>query len=119
MTLGTGACASIKPKGWVRIDTMTGGGGGGGGASTLDDLLDVTLTGASAGQFLQLQGTNQWTNVDVSPDSIGALKPGDNVSELNNDAGYLDQAEVNNILDGKNPDGSDNPSARTTSQVMS
>ena len=82
-----------KAEGWVRIDTMTGGGGGGGGASTLDDLLDVTLAGASAGQFLQLQGTNQWTNVDVTPNSIGALKPGDNVSELNNDAGYLDEAE--------------------------
>ena len=40
---------------------------------------------------------------------VGALAAGDNVSELNNDAGYLDEAEVNNILNGLNPDGSPNP----------
>ena len=40
---------------------------------------------------------------------VGALAAGDNVSELDNDAGYLDEAEVNNILNGLNPDGSPNP----------
>ena len=77
---------------------MTGGGGGGGGASTLNDLLDVTVTGATDSQYLQLAGTGQWVNVDLN-----ALEPGDNVSELVNDAGYVDQAEVINILDGKTP----------------
>ena len=95
-----------EAEGWVRIDTMTGGGGGGGGASTLNDLLDVTVTGATDGQYLQLAGTGQWVNVDLN-----ALEPGDNVSELVNDAGYVDQAEVINILDGKNPDGTPNPGA--------
>ena len=52
--------------GWVRIDTLNGAGGGGGGTvSNLDDLLDVTLTAPTQGDFLQLGGSNQWTNVSV------------------------------------------------------
>ena len=95
-----------EAQGWVRIDTMTGGGGGGGGASTLNDLLDVTITGATDGQYLQLAGTTVNGSTLTS-----TLEPGDNVSELVNDAGYVDQAEVINILDGKNPDGTPNPGA--------
>ena len=49
--------------GWVRIDTLNGGGGGG-GAQVLNDLLDVTTTGAVEGEFLQLQSTGQWQNVN-------------------------------------------------------
>ena len=51
--------------GWVRIDIAASGGGGGGGASVLGDLLDVTLTSPTTNQYLQLQATNQWTNVDL------------------------------------------------------
>jgi hypothetical protein len=46
--------------GWIRIDTLSGGGGG--GASHLDDLLDVTLTGAAAGDQLVLGTGGQWVN---------------------------------------------------------
>ena len=101
-------------EGWVRIDTMSGGGSG--GASTLNDLLDVTITGAASGQYLQLQASGQWQNVDLTadvesangktgvvvlvPSDIGvatdaqgakadtALQPGDNM-ELVNNANYL------------------------------
>ena len=52
-------------EGWVRIDIAASGGGGGGGASVLGDLLDVTLTSPTTNQYLQLQATNQWTNVDL------------------------------------------------------
>ena len=99
-----------EAEGWIRIDTMTGGSGGG-GSSTLADLLDVTLTVPTDGQYLQLSASGQWVNVDLTASGLGALVPGDNVSELTNDAGYLDQAEVINILDGKNPDGTPNPGA--------
>ena len=110
-----------EADGWVRIDTMTGGPGGG-GASVLNDLLDVTLTGATDGQYLQLQASGQWQNVDLqagvesvngqtgevvlTPADIGAatedqgaladtaLQPGDNISELNNDSGFITAADV-------------------------
>jgi len=49
--------------GWVRIDTLSSGGGGG-GSQVLNDLLDVTTTGAVEGEFLQLQSTGQWQNVN-------------------------------------------------------
>ena len=53
--------------GWARIDTLSGGGGGGGGStvSNLDDLLDVTLTSPTTGDFLQLNSRGQWVNVSV------------------------------------------------------
>ena len=114
-------CVS-QNDGWVRINTLSSGGGGGGGASSLNELLDVTIAGATDGQYLQLQADGQWKNVTLTADvesvngqtgvvvlsaaDVGALAPGDNVSELVNDAGYLDEAEVKNILEGKNPDGS-------------
>jgi len=50
--------------GWVRIDTLnSAGGGGGGGASSLNDLLDVTLTAEVEGNFLRLNNAGQWVNV--------------------------------------------------------
>ena len=51
--------------GWVRIDTLSGGGGGGSTVSNLDDLLDVTLTAPTPGDFLQLNNSGQWVNVSV------------------------------------------------------
>jgi hypothetical protein len=48
--------------GWVRVDTLSGGGGGGSSASHLDDLLDVTLTAASAGDQLVFGAGGQWIN---------------------------------------------------------
>jgi len=44
--------------------------GGGGGASTLDDLTDVVITGASAGDFFTYNGSN-WVN--INPISARAL----------------------------------------------
>jgi len=57
-------CLCISANtGWVRIDTMTGGGGG--GASTLGQLLDVTLTNPTQGDIL-VYGTNAlWENSDT------------------------------------------------------
>ena len=52
--------------GWVRVDTLSGAGGGGGSsASHLDDLLDVTLTAPSAGDFLQFTASSQWVNAST------------------------------------------------------
>ena len=51
-----------EAEGWIRIDTLSGGGGGG-GASTLNELLDVTITGPLDGQVLMYNGTsNIWVN---------------------------------------------------------
>ena len=82
-----------ETEGWIRIDTVGGGGGGGGGASSLGDLLDVTLITPSTGEFIQLQANGQWQNVELDPAAVGALKPGDNVSELVNDANYLAEGD--------------------------
>ena len=51
--------------GWVRIDTLNGAGGGGGGSAVghLNDLLDVTLTVPSNGDFMQFNAAGQWVNV--------------------------------------------------------
>jgi len=98
-----------EAEGWVRINTMVGGGGGGGGASTLDELLDVSVGGATDGQYIQLQPNGQWTNVDIDlPTKTSELtNDGENGSDP-----FITEAGVNNILDGKNPDGTDNPSAK-------
>lgn len=45
--------------GWSRINTLNGGGGGG-GAARLNDLLDVDVSTASAGDLLQLQSDSSW-----------------------------------------------------------
>ena len=95
-------------EGWVRIDTMSGGGSG--GASNLNDLLDVTITGPASGQYLQLQANGQWQNVELTADvesvngqtgvvvldagDVGALAPGDDISELNNDSGFITAADI-------------------------
>ena len=57
-------------EGWARIDTVSGGGGG--GASKLDDLIDVNVAGASAGQVLQYDGT-EWKSV-TPPDASTTVK---------------------------------------------
>ena len=95
----------------------------------LDDLLDVEILNPAEGELLVWNGTN-WENADPgylteseiinilnglnpdgspNPGNDGYLKPGDDVSELENDAGYLTEAEVINILEGNNPDGTDKP----------
>lgn len=49
--------------GWVRIDTLNGGGGGGGGGAThLNDLLDVTISSATADDILVFNSSGQWIN---------------------------------------------------------
>lgn len=53
------------------------------------------------------------TAIDGLPADFDFLRSGDDVSELVNDAGYLTEAEVNNILQGNNPDGTPNAGAPT------
>lgn len=50
--------------GWVRVDTLSGGGGGG-GATSLNDLLDVTVSATPAvGALLGFNtSTGQWVDV--------------------------------------------------------
>ena len=49
--------------GWIRVDIAAGGGGGGGGVTRLSELLDVSVSSASAGAILQLQDSGQWVDV--------------------------------------------------------
>lgn len=87
-----------QAQGYTHLDVSAGGGGGGGGgASYLDDLLDVTIgtIALADGQSLVYSGdTGQWNNKALTAADVGALAAGDNVSELNNDAGYLTSADV-------------------------
>jgi hypothetical protein len=50
-----------QSRGWERVDLAAGGGGGGGGATTLDGLVDVTVTTPSGGDVLVFNGT-KWVN---------------------------------------------------------
>ena len=58
-------------------------------ALALDDLTDVTLTNPQTDELLVYNGA-EWVNADP---------------------GYVTEAEVNNILEGLNPDGTPNPGA--------
>lgn len=94
---------------------------GGEEANELDDLSDVTILNPQNGELLVWNGS-QWVNADPgyltegevnnilnglnpdgteNPSGIVYLKPGDNVSELENDAGYL---TADDLVD---PDGAD------------
>ena len=44
---------------WDRIDTLSGPGS----VSALDDLSDVTISSAAAGQYLSYHSDGQWKNV--------------------------------------------------------
>ena len=87
-----------QAQGYTHLDVAAGGGGGGGGgASYLDDLLDVTIgtIALADGQSLVYNGgTGQWNNKALTAADVGALAAGDDISELNNDAGYLTSADV-------------------------
>ena len=62
---------NVRVKAGVWTDSymsalgLSSGGGGGGGASTLGDLLDVTLTSPQPGQLLQLNNNGFWENQSV------------------------------------------------------
>lgn len=63
--------------------------GGGGGSSTLADLTDVDVTGASDGDVLSLNGTSgKWEGL--------ALTIPTKTSDLNNDSGFITNT-VNNL----------------------
>lgn len=88
-----------EAQGYTHIDTI-GGGSGGGGATYLKDLLDVAIDtvitfGLADGQALVYNGsTGLWNNRALTADEVGALAPGDNISELNNDSGFITDADV-------------------------
>ena len=80
------------------------------GVVTNDAGSDATIparTDANAGLMLPADKTA----IDGLPADFDFLRAGDNVSELANNAGYLTEAEVNNILQGNNPDGTPNTGA--------
>ena len=111
---------------WEFIDVgQGGGGGGGGGATVLNDLLDVdiditrmadvdlraTYALADGDLLVYNSGTGTWKN---QPQAV--LDIPDKTSDLTNDGEdgsnpFVSEAEVVNILDGKNPDGTPNPGA--------
>lgn len=56
--------------GWIRIDTLSGGGGGG-GLISLNDLLDVDINDAKAGDTLIYDPvTNNWVNRTTTADRV-------------------------------------------------
>ena len=84
-----------QAQGYIHLDIAAGGGGGGGGAAKLNDLTDVDLNGVSANQLLQYNAiSGLWENVTLTASDIGALAPGDDISELNNDSGFITAADV-------------------------
>lgn len=62
-----------ESEGWQRIDIVGGGGGGGSSVSVLNDLLDVTITAGSTGQYLQLASSGQWVNTEITEISGGTF----------------------------------------------
>lgn len=64
------------------------------GNFTLDDITDVVISSATTGQGIKYNGTNWVNSSDFATSAQGSLadsatQPGDNVSTLTNDAGYL------------------------------
>lgn len=82
------------------IDENALGGGGGGGATTLSSLTDVVVTTVADNEVLAYDSTSgDWINQTASEAGLAtsaqgtladsAVQPGDNVSDLTNDSGYL------------------------------
>jgi hypothetical protein len=72
---------------WVQSS-----GGDGGGPSTLAGLLDTDTSGVVDGEILVYRSaTGDWT---AEPAPATGLQPGDNISELTNDVGYITLGEV-------------------------
>lgn len=64
------------------------------GSLSFNDLTDVVLTSVTTGQGIKYNGTNWVNSSDFATSAQGSLadsavQPGDNVSTLTNDAGYL------------------------------
>jgi len=70
--------------------SLVSSGGGTGPATTLASLTDTDVTGSVDGNLLVYR-SGVWTS-ETAPAT--GLQPGDNVSELVNDAGYITLAEV-------------------------
>lgn len=109
-----GTNVTISPVDGTGVVTINATGGGGGGAvdSVNGQTGDVVLDAADVGAATAAQG--------ALADS--ALQPGDNVSELVNDANYITQADLESAdADGgyfgdlPNPDGGDFDDGTTTS----
>ncbi|MCP4817263.1 MAG: hypothetical protein GY888_32510 [Planctomycetaceae bacterium] len=82
--------------GWQQISSLGGGGGGGGGASKLDDLNDVTISGATQGQLLQLGASNQWENVDAISTLPAGTSDGQYLRWDNSNTTW----EISDVIDG-------------------
>ena len=68
--------------------------------SSISDLNDVDTTGVDDGDMLYwVKASGEWQSAAPPPgtDLTGYLKTGDNISELVNDAGYLTEADLEDI----------------------
>lgn len=90
MTQGADIGDITKDKLCALTFTLVSGSGGAGGATTLAELTDTNVAGAVEGELLVYR-SGVWTS-ETAPAT--GLQPGDNVSELVNDAGYITLADV-------------------------
>lgn len=83
-----------------EIQTIVGNGGT---AIKINSLIDMNVdtTGITNGQQRLLQwssANSRFEVVDVDLGSVGtALQPGDNISELNNDSGYITSSSTDTL----------------------
>ena len=96
-----GGTANLYATGGVSALGMSQGGtGGGAGASSLSELLDVSVGNQTHGQVLGWDGSGHWVPMTVQGgldqnalanylSTNKYIKDGDNISRLNNNAGYI------------------------------
>jgi len=104
-----GSNVTISPTdgtGEVTINSSGGGGGGGDVSSVNGQTGAVVLSASDVGAATTSQGSKAdsavqsvngktGTSVTLNAGDVGALKSGDNISELNNNSGYITSAQVN------------------------
>lgn len=80
--------------------------GGGGGVTSLDGLSDVTISAPATGNVLRYNGANfvNYPDSNYATSAQGALansavQPGDNVSDLVNDSGFIADITAENLVD--------------------
>ena len=81
--LGRGGSSGVGPPEEITLGTNLSMAGtvlnatGGGGATDLDDLTDVTVSGAVGGQVLRNNGSGQFVNAQLSHNDLSDLTTGD------------------------------------------